>query len=239
MNNYYDVLGVNIFASKEEIKRAYKKLAMQYHPDRTSGNEDKFKLINEAYSILSNDEKRRAYDIQSLDLSLSLNQRSTKSHWKSNSEVTIKVVSISLKDAFNGKRITIDNNVIFIPPGVRDGTTIFSSNLMIKIVIISDEKFKRSGDDLLVTININAIEAMLGVDVTLVHLDDTEIKFKLPPGIQDGQIINIPGKGMKNPEFFGVRGDLLVKCNVEIPNGLTEEEKSTIMSLPHRKSINY
>ncbi len=62
--DYYEVLGVNRSASADEIKRAYRKLAMQYHPDRNSdGNATaKFKEINEAYEVLSDDEKRSVYD---------------------------------------------------------------------------------------------------------------------------------------------------------------------------------
>jgi molecular chaperone DnaJ len=65
MTDYYKILGVNKDASKEEIKRAYKRLAKKYHPDLNKGNkeaEPKFKEINEAASILGNDEKRRQYD---------------------------------------------------------------------------------------------------------------------------------------------------------------------------------
>ncbi|MDW8315457.1 MAG: molecular chaperone DnaJ [Rhodovarius sp.] len=63
--DYYDILGVSRGASEEEIKRAYRKLAMQYHPDRNPGNpeaEAKFKEINEAYDVLKDAEKRAAYD---------------------------------------------------------------------------------------------------------------------------------------------------------------------------------
>ncbi|NLE07879.1 MAG: molecular chaperone DnaJ [Dehalococcoidales bacterium] len=62
--DYYEVLGIEKNASDSEIKTAYRKLAMQYHPDRNheSGAEDKFKEVNEAYEILSNREKRDAYD---------------------------------------------------------------------------------------------------------------------------------------------------------------------------------
>lgn len=60
--NYYTILGINKNASPEEIKRAYRKLAMECHPDRTGGDEAKFKQINEAYEILSNSDKRNAYD---------------------------------------------------------------------------------------------------------------------------------------------------------------------------------
>lgn len=63
--NFYDVLWVSKSSSNEEIKKAYRKLAMQYHPDRNKGNkeaENKFKEINEAYEILSDDKKRKNYD---------------------------------------------------------------------------------------------------------------------------------------------------------------------------------
>jgi len=62
--DYYEVLGVSKNASKDEIKDAYRKLAMQYHPDRNKAAdaEDKFKEISEAYAVLSDDQKRRQYD---------------------------------------------------------------------------------------------------------------------------------------------------------------------------------
>ncbi|OGN88060.1 MAG: molecular chaperone DnaJ [Chloroflexi bacterium RBG_13_46_14] len=62
--DYYDILGIDRNASDSEIKTAYRKLAFQYHPDRNheAGSEDKFKEINEAYEVLSNPEKRDAYD---------------------------------------------------------------------------------------------------------------------------------------------------------------------------------
>lgn len=63
--NYYDVLGVSKTVNEREIKKAYKRLAIKYHPDRNPGNkeaENKFKEIKEAYEILSNSKKRSAYD---------------------------------------------------------------------------------------------------------------------------------------------------------------------------------
>jgi molecular chaperone DnaJ len=62
MENYYKTLGLNRDASDEEIKTAYRKLAHKYHPDKSGGDEQKFKKINEAYQVLSNKEKRRQYD---------------------------------------------------------------------------------------------------------------------------------------------------------------------------------
>ena len=60
--DYYHALGVSRSASGDEIKRAYRKLALQHHPDKPTGDEEKFKEINEAYQVLSDPEKRRQYD---------------------------------------------------------------------------------------------------------------------------------------------------------------------------------
>src|SRR3990167_8901439 len=60
--DYYNILGVNKTASKEEIKKAFYKLAHKYHPDKKEGNEAKFKQVNEAYQVLSDDAKRSKYD---------------------------------------------------------------------------------------------------------------------------------------------------------------------------------
>jgi len=60
--NYYDILGVPKSASADEIKKAYRRLAHEHHPDKGKGNEQKFKQVSEAYQVLSNAEKRAQYD---------------------------------------------------------------------------------------------------------------------------------------------------------------------------------
>ena len=63
--DYYEILGVNKSANGDEIKKSFRKLAMQYHPDRNPGDKEaeaKFKEINEAYEVLKDEQKRAAYD---------------------------------------------------------------------------------------------------------------------------------------------------------------------------------
>lgn len=62
MKDYYKILGVEKTASQDEIKKAFRKLAHKYHPDKNGGDEEKFKEINEAYQVLSDEKKRAQYD---------------------------------------------------------------------------------------------------------------------------------------------------------------------------------
>ncbi|MFA6095488.1 MAG: DnaJ domain-containing protein, partial [Candidatus Paceibacterota bacterium] len=60
--NYYEILGVSKTASQDEIKKAFRKLAHEHHPDKKTGNAEKFKEANEAYGVLSDEKKRQQYD---------------------------------------------------------------------------------------------------------------------------------------------------------------------------------
>ena len=57
--DYYNILGVDKTASQDQIKKAYRKLSLQFHPDKKTGNAEKFKQINEAYQILGDGDKKK------------------------------------------------------------------------------------------------------------------------------------------------------------------------------------
>ena len=150
--DYYSILGVTKTASPEEIKKAYRKLAMQHHPDRTGGDDTRFKQINEAYDVLSNSDKRSVYDnpspnfnFNSQDIHRQQNpfagtpfdhifgqgfaqQRQTPR----NRDITLPA-NIDLKDVLTGKTLVIQYQLstgrletvtVDIPAGAKHGDTI-------------------------------------------------------------------------------------------------------------------
>ncbi len=116
--DYYAVLGVKKTASDAEIKTAYRKLAMKYHPDRNQGNkkaEEKFKEINEAYAVLS-DAKRDSFTISSAQLAEIQPEDSTASVGSvtpGKAEVLISGTSISVALIFPAVQAAVPDSVIF------------------------------------------------------------------------------------------------------------------------------
>lgn len=138
MSNYYEILGVAENATNEEIKSAYRKLAVKYHPDKNKGDKDaesRFKEISAAYDTLGNDNKRREYDIQrnaamhthhhgfhmnfgagGIDemIQQMFNQAgfgnfNFRRGPERNKDVSLNM-TISLEDAFNGKQVPMQIN---------------------------------------------------------------------------------------------------------------------------------
>ena len=224
--------------------------------------EEKFKEVREAYETLSDVEKRNQYDMHGHNAS-AFNHGFQHPHQQHPAEFddllrsffsggrfndgmfgqpqkqqVIHVVNISLNDAYIGKTIKVDSTVtINIPKGARSGTKFFVDNKLYRIDILPHQKFKRANDDLLIDVDVSTIEAMLGVDVELAHLDGGKLQFKIPPGIQPNQIVKLASKGMKNPET-DKQGDIMVRINITVPKLLTELEKVALRSISHRTTIN-
>jgi len=262
MTDYYEVLGVKKDASKDDIKKAYKKLAQKYHPDRYEGDDakTKFQEINKAYQTLSDEQKRAAYDNPQpegfqfrtsnmggpggLDemLRAMAEEMMGRRTYGSRQQYQMANVSITLEEAFTGTTRTLNGNAFNIPAGVRNGSQLLLNDqkigdIIIVINISGHRKFKRSQDDLLTAVQIDAIEAMVGVECNLTNIDGTVIKVKIPAGIQNGKLVRVAGRGMPNPEIPGQRGDLLVQVGIGIPNDLTDDEKEAILKVRHRKSF--
>ena len=263
--DYYEILGVAKTASADEIKQSYRKLAMKYHPDRNQGDasaEGKFKEVQEAYDHLSDPDKKRIYDSggpekaqqfrrqwthgagNAFDMEDFIREFTRGGGFAFNEDVAprkthqVQVVTINLRDAYVGRVIAISSKVnLNIPKGVRSGTRFYNDGKLYQIDVTPHPKFKRAEDDLLVEVQINSIEAMLGVETYLEHLDGSKLQFTIPAGIQPGQVVKLSSKGMKNPET-DKQGDILVRVTVTTPKNLSEEEKNLLKKLQHRESIN-
>ncbi len=124
--NYYEILNIDKNASKDDIKKAYRKLALQYHPDKNNdiGAEDKFKEIGEAYDILYNDQGNNNNNIIFNPFDIFHSAFSTNINAFNNFNFTINTgVSSVMKSTqiniINGVQVTIEKTIITNP----DGTT--------------------------------------------------------------------------------------------------------------------
>lgn len=249
--DYYEILSVSKGASKEEIKKAYKKLALKYHPDRSKeeGAEEKFKEISEAYAVLSDESKRKAYDqfghagfdqrysqedifrgTNFEDLFGDLfggsifesffgagNRRAAKGN-------DIRTdVTIDFEDVINGldKTIKLQKNISCEHcdgTGAEDGDLVNCSKCHGKGRIIKQQR---------TPFGIFSAQTLCSecqgkgqvpkneckhCDGDGILFKEKTIKVKIPPGIDDGQIIRVHGEG--TAVKHGASGDLLVVVRV-------------------------
>jgi curved DNA-binding protein len=203
--DYYQILGVEKTASDAEIKKAYRKLAMKYHPDHTKGDkadEDRFKEISEAYAVLSDKEKRKQYDTFG---SSDFQQR------------------YSQEDIFKG----FDFSSIFEDLGFggafsfgggRGGGTRFSFGGGGPSGFGGRRRPQQAakGSDLVYEMPLTLKEVATGTTktVSFTHEGKSEnLSVKIPKGMTHGKKIRLAGKGQPSP-LGGGPGDLFIKAKV-------------------------
>ena len=198
--DYYEVLGVSKGASDDALKKALRKIAIKYHPDKNPGNkeaEEKFKEANEAYSVLSDKTKRSRYD-QFGHAGVGGDGGGNPfgggfGGFGGNGQ--------SFNFDFGGGGFEDIINAMFGGGGFRAA---------------------RRGRDYRTSITIDFEEAIFGVTKTI-SVENEQIKLKIPAGIYDGQSIRLGGKGGEAPSADGQRGDLYVEVRVRAHKTLTRE----------------
>ena len=259
--DYYEILGVAKTASDDEIKKAYRSLASKNHPDK-GGETAKFQELQEAYATLSDPQKRSIYNQHGHDAPQGGPQWSAHSGMgdpeafkemfanmfgqghpfndifgQPQQRQQRHLINMQLEDAYKGKQLRLPGNVaINIPAGVRSGTKFIANDAIYIIEVQPHPKFKRANDDLLIDVEITAIEAMLSVEALLDFLDGSKLQFTIPAGIQNGQVVRLGGKGMKNPENDRF-GDLMIRISVTTPKTLTNEQIAFLKTMQHRESF--
>ena len=236
--DYYQILGVSRQAGSDDLKKAYRRLAIQYHPDRNPGDrqsEDKFKEISEAYAVLSDAENRRRYDRFGHE---GLAGRHSKDDIFRNFDV-----SDMFKDFGLGNEDFL--NHIFGGGGC-GRRRVHRDNLNVGgfFTGFGQERagLRRRGASLTCDLQVTLTEIMHGADRLVAFNTETgvaKITVKIPPGLESGRKLRLAGRGHPSPDEGGRPGDLLVKVMVapdhrfrrEGANLVTEVEISPAQAL--------
>ncbi|MFA5853234.1 MAG: DnaJ C-terminal domain-containing protein [Spirochaetales bacterium] len=200
VKDYYKALGVERTASKDELKKQYRKLARQYHPDVNTTDKNtaaKFREITEAYEVLTDDAKRKKYDDFGADWEQHQNSGQAEnfdwSKYASREGGQESASGANWEDLFGGDS---DQSDFF--------SRLFGQDFQGR----GGARFARKGQDMSAELPISLEEAYEG-GARILSIGDKKIRLTLKPGIWDRQKIKIAGKGGPGPKG-GENGDLFI-----------------------------
>ena len=206
--DYYQVLGVGRGASKEETKKAYRKLAVKYHPDKTKGDkaaEEKFKEVSEAYAVLSDDQKRKEYD--------TFGQAGFQRRYSQEDIFR----GADMGDIFRDFGFSSDDVLgrIF-GMGGRQRAGGFNYTTQFRD-FGQGQAPPRRGRDVLYELPISLTDVFYGAEkvIAVTHPEGAQerVSVKIPAGIQEGKKLRLKSKGEPG-SAGGPNGDLLIKVKV-------------------------
>ncbi len=209
--DYYEVLGVSKNASDDEIKKAYRKLAVKYHPDKNPGDKEaeaKFKEVSEAHEVLSDKQKRARYD-QFGFAGVGNGPMGGGGSAYSNPFGQGSAFN------FNGQEFHFDF-------GSGGGMDPLGDILGSMFGFGGRQRRPARGQDLETTVTIEFNEAVFGTTKTIDH-QGAPLKIKIPAGIDDGQMIRLQGRGGPAPSADTQPGDLYIRIRVKPHRNLTRE----------------
>lgn len=228
MKDYYKTLGIDKSASKDDIKKAFRKLAHEHHPDKNKGNldaEKKFKEASEAYSVLSDDNKRKQYDMFG---SVGGGNPNT-----SNYSAGQGFGGFDFGQGFggfnNGQGIHFDFSNFGSGQNVEfDLGEIFGE-------FFGGRKRARKGKNINVDLEISFKESIFGIEKEIsVGGNRERLIVKIPSGIGNGQGLRISGKGESGE---GGSGDLIVRIWVGPHPNIKREDFHLVMNLSVKLSL--
>lgn len=248
MTDHYQTLNISRGASQDEIKKAYRKLAGQYHPDK-GGDKVKFQEIQAAYSVLSDDQKRAQYDNPGqnihfefgnpggFDFSSIFNMFGQQVHQQSHRQSHTRMsLWVTLQDvAQGGKRpVTVGtshgtmNIEIEIPLGIEDGDNVQypklgpgGTDLIVNFRIHPNPKWARAGLHLTTEHAISIWDCMVGGTTEIRDILGNQINLTIPALTQPGSLLRLKGRGLSSRQ--GSTGDLLVRIQAKMPSNISTE----------------
>ena len=224
--DYYNMLGLDKKATTEDIKKAYRKLAMKWHPDRNPNNkaaEDKFKKISEAYAVLSDPKKKEEYDtFGSAD---QFRQRYTQEDIFRGFDLNDILRGFGFGEAGGAGSRNFRTN--------RAGGFTFTQGGSFSDIFEGErQRFSRApqkGQDFEYNLSITLADSVFGAEKKLaLQKEDNveEINFKIPPGINSGKKLRLAGKGGSGIDG-GPPGDLYINITI-IPHPIFARDGNDI-----------
>uniref|UniRef100_A0A3B3R3L1 DnaJ homolog subfamily B member 11 n=1 Tax=Paramormyrops kingsleyae TaxID=1676925 RepID=A0A3B3R3L1_9TELE len=305
--DFYKILGVPKTASIKDIKKAYRKLALQLHPDRNQGDpeaQDMFSDLGAAYEVLSDEEKRKQYDKFGEE---GLKEGHSSSHDDIFSRIIFRFLpqnqdrnvprgndivldlEVTLEEVYSGNFVEVVRNKpvakeapgtrkcncrqemrttqlgpgrfqmtqevvcdqcpnvklvneertleVEIEQGVRDDMEYpfigegephidgEPGDLRFRIKVLKHPVFERRGDDLYTNVTISLVEALVGFEMEITHLDGHKVHFVRDKITKPGAKLWKKGEGLPNFDNVNIRGSLIVTFDVDFPKDQLDEQQ--------------
>jgi len=220
--DYYEILGVSRSASSDEIKKAYRKLALKYHPDRNSGDkasEAKFKEISEAYAVLSDKEKKQQYDTYG---SANFHQRYSQEDIFRNFDINDILSQFGFGSGnFNGASFRSSMG----GRGNQPHYSFFGQNNPGQGGCGGGCSQPAKGQDMTYQLRVSLEDVLNGAEKEIslrTNGQAQNVSVKIPKGIEEGKKLRLKGKGGAAPPG-GLPGDLFLKIQLD-PHRLYERD---------------
>jgi curved DNA-binding protein len=257
VKDYYSILGVSKSATDSEIKKAYRKLASQHHPDR-GGDANRFKEVQEAYDILGDANKRAEYDNPAHRVHINTNRadfdfdsifemfgaRMDPRSQMRNSRINLW---ISLEDVAKGgpRIVSLTTQAgtmpieIQIPQGILDGENIRypklapgNQDLVVNFRVHPHTVWHREGLDLHRELELDFWQLILGCEIPVVDILGRSVQLKVPKKTKPGGVLRLKSRGLSrqghNP------GDIFLKIKATMPDTIPEE----IIAILQKTTVN-